>query len=133
MNQLIRVKKIINNSAARGGVVTNVPVGNTSSSVVDLTMTSSVFQSENKLGSQDWLRTGGIQLTRENKSEILRGDKLNDLIINFVQKLLKKQFPLMKGLQSTLMQYKSPKHLTMVLLPRYRLSIVVVTIGSLDQ
>ena len=34
------------------------PVGNTSSNVVDLTMTSSVFPSDNKLGSQDWLRTG---------------------------------------------------------------------------
>jgi len=87
-------------------VVTNVPVGDTSSNFVDLTMTSSV--SDNKLKSQDWLRTGGIWLTRENKSEILRGDKLNNLVINFVQKLLKKQFPLMKGLQSTLMQYKSP-------------------------
>ena len=30
------------------------------------------------------------------------------MVINFVQKLLKKQFPLMKGLQSTLLQYKSP-------------------------
>ena len=32
-----------NNSAAKGGVVTNAPTGNTSSSVVDLTTTSSVF------------------------------------------------------------------------------------------
>ena len=31
------------NSAAKGGVVTNAPTGNTSSSVVDLTTTSSVF------------------------------------------------------------------------------------------
>ena len=82
-------------------MVTNVPVGNTSSNVVDLTTTSSVFPSDNKLESQDWLRTGSIQLTQESKSEILRGDKLNDLVINFVQKLLKKRFPLMKGLQST--------------------------------
>ena len=82
-------------------MVTNVSVGITSSNVVDLTMTSCVFPSD-KLESQDWLRTGGNWLTRENKSEILRGDKLNDLVINFVQKLLKKQFPLMKGVQSSL-------------------------------
>ena len=43
----------VNNSAAKGGVVTNVPVGNTSSNVVDLTTTSSVFPSDNKLESQD--------------------------------------------------------------------------------
>ena len=98
-----------NGSATKSGIVTNVPVGITSSNVAGLIMTSCVFPSDNKLESQDWLRTGGIRLTRENKSEILRGDKLNDLVINFVQKLLKKQFPLMKGLQSTLMQYKSPK------------------------
>ena len=65
-------------------------------SVVDLTTTSSVFPFDNKLESQDWLRAGGIWLTQENKSEILRGDKPNDLVIKFVQKLLKKQFPLMK-------------------------------------
>ena len=63
--------------------------------VVDLIITSSVFPFDNKLESQDWLRAGGIRLTQENKSEILRGDKLNDLVIKFVQKL-KKQFPLMK-------------------------------------
>ena len=101
-----------NNSAAEDGVVTIVPivpVGNSSSNVLDLTKTSSVFPCDNKLESQDWLRTGGIRLTQEDKSKILRGEKLNDLVINFVQKLLKKQFPSLKGLQSTLMQYKSPK------------------------
>ena len=98
-----------NNSAAGDGVVTIVPVGNSSSNVLDLTKTSSVFPSDNKLESQDWLRTGSIQLTQEDKSKILRGKKLNNLVINFVQKLLKKQFLSLKGLQSTLMQYKSPK------------------------
>ena len=39
-------------SAAKGGAATNVPVGNTSSNVVDLTTTSSVFPSDNKLESQ---------------------------------------------------------------------------------
>ena len=66
-----------NDSAAKGGMVTNVPVGITRSNVVDLTMTSCVFPSDNKLEPQDWLKTGGIRLTQENKSEILRGDKLN--------------------------------------------------------
>ena len=36
---------------------------NTSSNVVDLTTTSSVFPGDdNKLESQDWLRGGGIRL-----------------------------------------------------------------------
>ena len=48
-----------NNSAAKGGVVTNAPTGNTSSSVVYLTTTSSVFPID-KLESLDWLRVGGI-------------------------------------------------------------------------
>ena len=37
-----------NNNATKGSVVTNVPVGNTGSNVVDLTATSSVFTSDNK-------------------------------------------------------------------------------------
>ena len=48
---------------------------------------------------------------QRNKYEILRGDKLKDLVINFVQKLLKKQFPSVKGLQSTLLQSKPSKPL----------------------
>ena len=42
-----------NDSAAKGGVVTNASTGNTSNSVVDLTTTSSVFPIDNKLESQD--------------------------------------------------------------------------------
>ena len=56
-----------NNSVAKGGVVTNAPTGNTSSSVVDLITTSSVFPIDNKLESRDWLRAGGIWLTREKQ------------------------------------------------------------------
>ena len=93
------------NSAAiaKNGVVADVPVGNTNSTILDLTTPSGVSQSDNKLESLDWFRAGGIRLTQEIRYKIPRGDKLNDLVINFVQKLLKKQFPLMKGLQSTLL------------------------------
>ena len=84
-------------------MVADVPVGNTNSTVLDLTTPSGVSQSDNKLESLDWFRAGGIRLTQEIRYKIPRGDKLNDLVINFVQKLLKKQFPLMKGLESTLL------------------------------
>ena len=82
-----------------------------SNNVVDLTMGSdapSVFPSDEN--DADRCRFGGIRLTQQNKYDILRGDKLNDLVINFVQKLLlKKQFPFVKGLQSTLLQSKPLK------------------------
>ena len=67
----------------------------------------SVFPSDEN--DADWCRFGGFRLTQQNKYDILRGDKLNDLVINFVQKLLKKQFPFVKGLQSTLLQSKPLK------------------------
>jgi len=78
------------------------PVCSASNSVVDSTMESDVLSvfpcDENNAG---WCRFGGICLTQQNKYNILRGDRLNDLVINFVQKLLKKQFPFVKGLEST--------------------------------
>ena len=70
------------NSAAiaKNGVVADVPVGHTNSTVLDLTTPSGVSQSDNKLESLDWLRAEGIRLTQEIRYKILRGDKLNDLV-----------------------------------------------------
>ncbi len=41
-----------------------------------------------------------------DRREIASGEKLDDMIINSSQNLLKKQFPMMSGFQSTLFQYK---------------------------
>jgi len=43
----------------------------------------------------------------EDRDSIMAGDRLNDLIINTGQRLLKNQFPKMKGLCSTLLQNKN--------------------------
>ena len=117
---------------AKNDVVADVSVGNTNSTVLDLTTPSGVSQSDNKLESLDWLRAGDIRLTQEIRYKTLRGDKLNDLVINFVQKLLKKQFPLMKG-SLLYCNINHQKHPIILLFPRYRLFIVVVTTGSLHR
>ena len=57
-------------------------------------------------GSQIWLRSCGIVLTTTDKDGIVNGVKLNDLMINMAQQLLRKQFPRITGLQSTLLQSK---------------------------
>ena len=51
-----------------------------------------------------WLRLGGIVLKLTEKNIITTGGKLTDLHMDFAQKLMKKQFPLLKGLRSTLLQ-----------------------------
>ena len=51
-----------------------------------------------------WLRLGGIVLKLTEKNIITSGGKLTDLHMDFAQKLMKKQFPLLKGLRSTLLQ-----------------------------
>ena len=56
-----------------------------------------------------WMRIGGIKLTVADRDAIMGGQRLNDLVINFAQKVLKLQFPNMKGFQSTLLQEKKRK------------------------
>ena len=54
-----------------------------------------------------WVKNGNITLYDEHKQIILNNDfKLNDLIINAAQTILKKQFPELMGLQSTLLLKK---------------------------
>lgn len=99
-----------NMDVGSGAVINDESVCSTSNNEVDLTMSSDVPRVfPRDVSNTDWLRIAGIRLTQQNKSGILRGDKLNGLIINFIHKLLKKQFPIMKGLQSTLLQCKTPK------------------------
>ena len=57
-------------------------------------------------GSQIWVRCSGIVLTTTDKDGIMNEVKLNDLMINMAQQLLRKQFPRITGLQSTLLQSK---------------------------
>ena len=52
--------------------------------------------------SRQWLRIGGIILTSNDRDPIMNGQRLNDLVINFAQKVLEMQFPSVKGFQSTL-------------------------------
>ena len=54
-----------------------------------------------------WLKKGSIALYDEHKQIILNGFKLNDLVINAAQTMLKEQFPELMRLQSTLLLKKS--------------------------
>ena len=53
-----------------------------------------------------WLKKGSIALYDEHKQMILGDFKLNDLVINAAQMMLKEQFPELMGLQSTLLLKK---------------------------
>ena len=54
-----------------------------------------------------WIkRGGGIPLYTIQKTKISAGDKLDDLVINVAQKMLKKRFPNFAGFQLTLLQSK---------------------------
>ena len=60
--------------------------------------------------SQKWLQYGGIVLSQKDKRNILKGDKLNDLVIDFAQQLLKSQNLGIYGMQCTLLQSKKLAH-----------------------
>ena len=57
-------------------------------------------------GKKEWLCVSGIKLTINDRDSVMRGERLNDMVINVAQKLLKSQFPKIKGLNSTLLQGK---------------------------
>lgn len=60
--------------------------------------------------NRQWLATsGGIKLTSNDRDAIMNEQRLNDLVINFAQKVLRMQFPSVKGFQSTLLQDKMSK------------------------
>ena len=68
---------------------------------------SSVATSEGQSGSDStntWATLKGF--TREDQHHIESGKKLNDLLINIAQEILKKQFPDIRGLNNTLLQKK---------------------------
>ena len=46
--------------------------------------------------SQPWVQCNGITLLEDHRSSIVHGAKLNDLVINMAQQLLKAQFPISK-------------------------------------
>jgi len=53
-----------------------------------------------------WVKTGHAILLDTHKKAILNGNQLDDAIMNFAQKLLKKQFPNVNGFQNILLQSK---------------------------
>ena len=55
----------------------------------------------------EWVKNSRISLLASHKKEILNeDDELDDAIITFAQRLLKRQFPNIHGLQNTLLQGK---------------------------
>ena len=55
---------------------------------------------------QPWVQANGIILLEAHRNQTTHGTKLNHLVINMVQQLLKAQFPIVTGLQLTLLQSK---------------------------
>ena len=66
----------------------------------------SLMVAEKKDVDSQWVKTGCTTLLGSHKNTILHGNPLNDAIMSFAQKLLKKQFPNINGLQNMLLQAK---------------------------
>lgn len=55
----------------------------------------------------EWVRCGCHVLNQHDKNVLLTGQNLTDKHINFAHTLLRSQFPMLNGLQSTLFQSRS--------------------------
>jgi len=58
---------------------------------------------------EQWMCIGDIKLTLVDRDANMDGERLNDLVINFAQKVLRQQFANVKGFQSTVLQEKKKK------------------------
>lgn len=56
----------------------------------------------------DWIKFGGLLVTKSDELALVNNKKLNDRHINLAQKILMKQFPGTEGLGYTIMQHKPP-------------------------
>ena len=69
---------------------------------IDFCITETYGQSETHR-STPWLTLNNIDLSSADKDILTAGDELTDMHINFAQAILKKQFPELSGLHSTLL------------------------------
>ncbi len=67
---------------------------------------------ETEQPTKPWVQLDAFALQYTDREAIMNGDKLNDLHINYAQKVLQQQFPGITGLQSTLHQQKLPSQRT---------------------
>ena len=77
-----------------------------SSSLVDLTGDHCKYEIDK---SKIWITCCGFILTTQERNNLVNGGELSDRIINAAYAVLKKQFPDIGGLQSTLLQQKNCK------------------------
>ena len=86
---------------------------------IDLHITETYGQSETH-GSTPWLTLNNINLSSADKDILTAGDELIDMHIDFAQAILKKQFPELSGLHSTLLipRYSITSSPALSLVPR---------------
>ena len=70
---------------------------------------SAILESQHIQMDKEWVKTGCTCLLASHKRMILNGEELDDVILNFAQKLLKKQFPSIGGLQNPVLQGKKKR------------------------
>ena len=70
---------------------------------------SAILESQHIQVDKEWVKTGRTCLLASNKRMILNGEELDDVILIFAQKLLKKQFPNIGGLQNPVLQGKKKR------------------------
>ena len=67
---------------------------------------SAILKIQHVKVDQEWVKTGRTRLLALHRIMILSGEELDDAVLTFAQKLLKKQFPSIGGLLNPLLQEK---------------------------
>ena len=97
--EVMKVRKLL-------GMKLQVPESNVSSPSKKRKLDVCIIESsmpETQVINRPWLSLNKIELSFADKELIIAGDELTDIHMNFAQAVLKKQFPELSGLHSTLL------------------------------
>ena len=97
--EVMKVRKLL-------GTKLQVPESNVNSPSKKRKLDVCIIESsmpETQVINRPWLSLNKIELSFADKELIIAGDELTDIYMNFAQAILKKQFPELSGLHSTLL------------------------------
>ena len=104
---VLKLKRLITSALKPTAAAESLPPDNKKRKISSALTPTSAADSVVNSHTEEWVRCGYLILTHHDRSILLTGKELSDKHIDFAHSLLRLQFPVLNGLQSTLFQSRS--------------------------